>query len=70
MANFLQQVHSKVPLAVVGGSDMPKVIEQLGGTLEKAQSTFDYLFFENGLVGFHGTKSLPEEVIGTRLLRF
>lgn len=43
---------SGVPLAVVGGSDLKKVTEQLGDSLEDVQSRFDYVFTENGLVGF------------------
>lgn len=41
-----------VPLAVVGGSDLKKVTEQLGDSLEDVQSRFEYVFTENGLVGY------------------
>uniref|UniRef100_A0A914DDD7 Phosphomannomutase n=1 Tax=Acrobeloides nanus TaxID=290746 RepID=A0A914DDD7_9BILA len=67
MKAFLQKVHTQIPLAVVGGSDLPKIVEQLGGTLEKVQTEFDFVFSENGLVGFHGTKQLPVEALNTAL---
>lgn len=34
MREFLLEVRSKVPLAVVGGSDLAKIVEQLGDSLE------------------------------------
>lgn len=34
MSSFLIEVHKAVPLAVVSGSDLPKIVEQLGENLE------------------------------------
>ncbi|GMT34899.1 hypothetical protein PFISCL1PPCAC_26196, partial [Pristionchus fissidentatus] len=67
MRDFLQALRSKgVPLAVVGGSDLKKVTEQLGNSLEDVQSRFDYVFTENGLVGFKGTTAFPITSIQSR----
>ncbi|CAG9533024.1 unnamed protein product [Cercopithifilaria johnstoni] len=50
MSNFLMEVHKAVPLGIVSGSDLPKIVEQLGESVEDVLSRFDYLFSENGLV--------------------
>lgn len=34
MSNFLMEVHKAVSLAIVSGSDLPKIVEQLGESLE------------------------------------
>lgn len=34
MRGFMMEVHKTAPLAIVSGSDLPKIIEQLGESLE------------------------------------
>lgn len=54
-------VKKEFDLAVVGGSDLSKLKEQLGG-----KSMFDkykYVFAENGLIAFKEGKQLPTETI-------
>jgi hypothetical protein len=73
MLDFLRSVGQRVPLAVVGGSDLEKIFEQLGADggatncdgktgQDRVLAMFDFLFSENGLVGFHGTEALPMAV--------
>jgi len=49
METFMETVRKQVTLGIVGGSDLPKIAEQMKGmsVLDK----YDYLFSENGLVG-------------------
>ena len=49
MKEFLKEAGKKVDLGVVSGSDLPKLIEQLG---EDVKDYFKYVFCENGLVTF------------------
>jgi phosphomannomutase len=67
MKTFMEEVSKKVPLAVVGGSDLCKIVEQLGSNLEDLFSTYEYIFSENGLVGYHRNQQLPVESISTKL---
>lgn len=61
METFLERLKQKVTVGVVGGSDLPKILEQLGG--EEALSKFDYMFSENGLVAHKkGVKIFEENV--------
>ncbi|KAJ1346649.1 hypothetical protein KIN20_001520 [Parelaphostrongylus tenuis] len=60
---FLANVRKRVPLAIVGGSDLAKIIEQLAGSEEELLSQFDYVFSENGLVGFKGKERYPSKAI-------
>ncbi|KAG7209725.1 hypothetical protein KM043_011359 [Ampulex compressa] len=58
---LLETVKKEFDLAVVGGSDLVKIKEQLG-----SGSVFDkykYVFAENGLIAFHDSKQLPTETI-------
>ncbi len=49
MDSFIQELRQRVVVGVVGGSDLPKQKEQLGGNcLER----YDYNFAENGLVAY------------------
>uniref|UniRef100_A0A1I8ELJ7 Phosphomannomutase n=1 Tax=Wuchereria bancrofti TaxID=6293 RepID=A0A1I8ELJ7_WUCBA len=63
MSNFMMEVHKAVPLAVVSGSDLPKVVEQLGESLEDVLSRFDYVFSENGLVSVSKGTTFPVQSI-------
>jgi phosphomannomutase len=66
MREFLRETHKKVPLAIVGGSDLNKITEQLGDIKNICQE-YDYVFSENGLVGYHGTEQLPAASIGEKI---
>ena len=46
--DFMQELRKHVTVGSVGGSDLSKIKEQLGSDAETA---YDYLFSENGLVG-------------------
>lgn len=59
MRTFMSRVRSKVAIAVVGGSDLHKIEEQMRGT---GRSDYDLLFAENGLTAFHGTKEFETQV--------
>ncbi|ETN76970.1 eukaryotic phosphomannomutase [Necator americanus] len=84
---FLSKARARVPLAVVGGSDLAKIIEQLADNKDDFRvemkfspcsvfideqnqticflvlSQFDYVFSENGLVGFKGSEQFPSKTI-------
>uniref|UniRef100_A0A914Y1F1 Phosphomannomutase n=1 Tax=Panagrolaimus superbus TaxID=310955 RepID=A0A914Y1F1_9BILA len=66
MREFMQETHKKVHLAVVGGSDLNKITEQLGDIKDLCHE-YDYVFSENGLVGYHGTEKLPDASIGEKI---
>ena len=57
---MLETVRKEFDIAVIGGSDLDKLREQLGGgsIFEK----YKYVFAENGIVGFKDGKQLPAEV--------
>ncbi|VDO28362.1 unnamed protein product [Onchocerca flexuosa] len=67
MSDFMMEVHKTIPLAVVSGSDLSKVVEQLGENLEDVLSRFDYLFSENGLVSISKETTFPAQSIKHRL---
>ncbi|XP_052769310.1 uncharacterized protein LOC128209345 [Mya arenaria] len=50
MAQFLQELRKKVKVGLVGGSDLVKIAEQMGG--DDVIHHFDYVFAENGLVAY------------------
>ncbi|KAK6033991.1 eukaryotic phosphomannomutase [Cooperia oncophora] len=60
---FMMKVRERVPVAVVGGSDLAKIVEQLAENKEDLLSRFDFVFSENGLVGFKGKEMLPSKAI-------
>eukprot|EP00238_Polyblepharides_amylifera_P001979 CAMPEP_0196583324 /NCGR_PEP_ID=MMETSP1081-20130531/43001_1 /TAXON_ID=36882 /ORGANISM="Pyramimonas amylifera, Strain CCMP720" /LENGTH=245 /DNA_ID=CAMNT_0041904165 /DNA_START=67 /DNA_END=804 /DNA_ORIENTATION=+ len=49
MLEFMQKLRKIVTVGIVGGSDLPKICEQLG---DDAPTQFDYMFSENGLNAF------------------
>uniref|UniRef100_A0A8R1DYE9 Phosphomannomutase n=1 Tax=Caenorhabditis japonica TaxID=281687 RepID=A0A8R1DYE9_CAEJA len=59
MRQFLLDTRKRVPLAVVGGSDLNKITEQLAKDRNTLLSMFDYTFSENGLLGYKGTDPYP-----------
>ncbi|KAK2711562.1 uncharacterized protein LOC136026078 [Artemia franciscana] len=50
-----------VKVALVGGSDLVKIAEQMGGT--EVVNKFDYVFAENGLVAYKGGKQIGKTSI-------
>lgn len=42
MRDFLAETRKRIPLAVVGGSDLEKIVEQLGETLSDGQHHFRF----------------------------
>ncbi|VDM64498.1 unnamed protein product [Angiostrongylus costaricensis] len=64
---FLADIRKCVSLAIVGGSDLSKIIEQLAGSENELLSQFDYVFSENGLVGFKGKERYPSKRTQLRL---
>eukprot|EP00123_Amoebidium_parasiticum_P019335 comp24608_c0_seq1/m.46797 comp24608_c0_seq1/g.46797 ORF comp24608_c0_seq1/g.46797 comp24608_c0_seq1/m.46797 type:complete len:250 (-) comp24608_c0_seq1:483-1232(-) len=73
MIDTLKELRKRMVVGVVGGSDQPKIQEQLGGG--NIEQQYDYVFSENGLVAFrHGvqlpTMSIKEYYGNERLNRF
>ncbi|KAK3851298.1 hypothetical protein Pcinc_042045 [Petrolisthes cinctipes] len=61
MYQFMMQMKEKVMCGLVGGSDLEKIAEQLGGM--EALMKFDYVFTENGLVSYKKGQLLNKEDI-------
>lgn len=57
MQAFLKEINKKVPIGLVGGSDMAKIEEQMGTCIEK----FEYVFSENGLIAFKKGKQITDQ---------
>ncbi|GBM21067.1 Phosphomannomutase 2 [Araneus ventricosus] len=61
MKVFLSELHKKVAIGLVGGSDLEKIREQmLDQNLEEA---YDYVFAQNGLVAYKDGKLIGKESI-------
>ena len=56
--DILKRLRTKVTIGFVGGSDLPKQIEQLG---DDALNMFDYCFAENGLTAYKDGKKLASQ---------
>jgi len=50
MKDFMEKLRTKVIVGIVGGSDLPKIKEQMGG--DYFVESYDYVFAENGLVAY------------------
>jgi len=59
MLKLLAAVRHKCAIGFVGGSDLKKQQEQLGGNDVPVTSLFDFCFSENGLTAFRLGKALP-----------
>ncbi|CAB0035167.1 unnamed protein product [Trichogramma brassicae] len=60
--DYIQNTLRKdVDVAVVGGSDLVKIKRQLGG--DEIFEKYDYVFAENGLIGYTGAKPLPSQTL-------
>jgi len=57
----MEKLKKKVTVGLVGGSDLPKILEQLGG--DNALSNYDYVFSENGLVAHKNGQLIFQENI-------
>lgn len=57
---ILETVKKEFDIAVVGGSDLNKIQEQLGS--ENLFEKYKYVFAENGLIAFKDGKALPSQV--------
>ena len=73
MLEFLQELRKYVTVGIVGGSDLGKICEQLGGA--GATSAYDYMFAENGLLALKageeiGRQSLKLHLGEEKLTRF
>ena len=59
MLNLLARLRQKCAIGFVGGSNLPKQQEQLGGPDVVVTTLFDYCFAENGLTAFKLGQPLP-----------
>lgn len=64
MKTFLGELRKKVPVAIVGGSDYPKIKEQMGAAIS---GEVDFVFAENGLTAFRGGKQMATRSIRDEL---
>eukprot|EP00835_Amoeboradix_gromovi_P001628 NODE_78_length_23131_cov_0.599427.p10 type:complete len:203 gc:universal NODE_78_length_23131_cov_0.599427:7579-6971(-) len=55
---LLERLRTKATVGFVGGSDLPKQIEQIG---EDVLDRFDYCFAENGLTAYKNGKQLASQ---------
>eukprot|EP00455_Lapot_gusevi_P041116 TRINITY_DN4736_c0_g1_i3.p1 TRINITY_DN4736_c0_g1~~TRINITY_DN4736_c0_g1_i3.p1 ORF type:complete len:248 (-),score=78.67 TRINITY_DN4736_c0_g1_i3:224-967(-) len=62
MKEFLARARTKAKVGIVGGSDLHKIKEQLGDNIV---NEYDYVFSENGLVGFRDGQMLPIQSLKT-----
>ena len=60
MISTLKKLKEVCVVGIVGGSDLPKQMEQLG---DDVLDLVDYSFSENGLVAFHGREKIGETSI-------
>jgi len=72
MRQTLIKLRKKVAIAVVGGSDIKKIQEQLG---ENVEHDFDFVFSENGLMAYKDSKiievtSLKDHLGETKIKQF
>lgn len=63
MKEFMKELRKKVAVGLVGGSDFPKLQEQMGG--EDVTSLYDYVFPENGLVAYKNGELIARQSIKT-----
>lgn len=59
MLQLLSTLRQRCAIGFVGGSDLPKQQEQLGGTSIPVTTLFDFCFAENGLTAYRQGKQLP-----------
>ncbi|PVD38507.1 hypothetical protein C0Q70_01122 [Pomacea canaliculata] len=59
--NFLEKLKERVLVALVGGSDIGKIAEQMGG--DDVHQRYNYVFSENGLMAFKDGKLIAQQNI-------
>ena len=64
MADFMVQINKKVCCGLVGGSDLEKITEQMGG--KEALHKLDYVFAENGLAAYKKGETIAIMVYKTK----
>lgn len=76
MKEFLKELNKKVYIALVGGSDLAKIAEQMvpdsrnkdtEQLIENLIRSYDYVFAENGLVAYHGQELIGKQNILDKL---
>lgn len=60
---FLEQLKEKVTVGIVGGSDLTKISEQVSSSDKDVTKMFEYVFSENGLVGYHNGELFHQKSI-------
>uniref|UniRef100_A0A2I9LPG3 Phosphomannomutase n=1 Tax=Centruroides hentzi TaxID=88313 RepID=A0A2I9LPG3_9SCOR len=65
MEAFLQKLKDKVVIGLVGGSDLCKIAEQMGGM--DVIKKYEYVFAENGLVAYKNGELIAKESIASHL---
>lgn len=70
MEEFLKDLMKRVSVGLVGGSDLAKIAEQMGGSAENSSEStqdfvnrYDYVFAENGLVAYRKGSLLAKQNI-------
>jgi len=61
MITLLRELRKKVTIGFVGGSDLPKISEQLSVEGSDVTQDFDFAFAENGLTAYRLGKELPSQ---------
>ncbi|XP_068671746.1 uncharacterized protein [Montipora foliosa] len=61
MKAFMKELRKKVTVGLVGGSDFPKLQEQMGG--DNVTNLYDYVFSENGLVAYKNGELIHKQSI-------
>ncbi len=59
MLDLLARLRQKCAIGFVGGSDLAKQQEQLGGNDDDVKTMFDWCFAENGLTAYKAGAALP-----------
>ncbi|XP_037093897.1 probable phosphomannomutase [Pollicipes pollicipes] len=68
MTEFLRSVREHACVGVVGGSDLPKICQQLaGGDEASVHRLCEYVFAENGLVAFKGGEQIHKADLVSQL---
>jgi len=67
MKEFMSELRTKMSVGIVGGSDLKKIVEQLGNSTDEVVNAYDYVFSENGLVAFKSGSLHAEQSIQAHL---
>lgn len=75
MEETLCKLRQKCSVGLVGGSDVSKIAEQMGGSDDKVFHKYDYVFSENGLVAYRSgklfsTTSIQKELGEEKIQKF